>query len=435
MINKMQKFLIYLVILFPFAGSAQALTLKDAINIALKKNYDIEIAKDNVSISKINNHIGNAGGLPTVSATLSNQEAVTNINQKINTGTEIDKTGALTNTLNANVTGSMLLYNGYRVVATKKRLEELQLQNQQQLTAQIQNTIAAVMLKYYDIVKQQSYVRTLQQSIAVSQQQLQLIEVKKEIGLANNADVFQIKIDLNTKQQDFASQELIIKQAKTDLLNLLTLKTDSSIVIKDTIVSNGEIKFETIANSLQQNADILSLNNQIKINELIEKETKTQRMPSLRANTGLNFGRTQSDAGQLLLNQSYGPFIGLSLSFPIYNSGNIKRQEQVANINTTIAKTQKQKAVENYQTQLYKTYQAYTTAKEQAKIQQSTYQLSQDLMQLVLQKFQLGQATIIEVREAQKSFEDSGFRLINLNYLAKIAEIELKRIANSLVPE
>jgi outer membrane protein TolC len=210
---------------------------------------------------------------------------------------------------------------------------------------------------------------------------------------------------------------------------------DSNIVIKDTIVSNGEIKFETIANTLGQNADILSLDNQIKINELIEKETKTQRMPSLRANTGLNFGRTQSDAGQLLLNQSYGPFIGLSLSFPIYNSGNIKRQEQVANINTTIAKTQKQKAVENYQTQLYKTYQAYTTAKEQAKIQQSTYQLSQDLMQLVLQKFQLGQATIIEVREAQKSFEDSGFRLINLNYLAKIAEIELKRIANSLVAE
>ncbi|MCX6208955.1 MAG: TolC family protein [Bacteroidetes bacterium] len=427
-----KKYFFISLLLIPIIASTQQLTLVDAINIALKKNYDIEIAKDNVNISKINNHIGNAGGLTTVSATLSNQEAVTNINQKINTGTEIDKTGALTNTLNANITGSMLLYNGYRVVATKKRLEELQLQNQQQLTAQIQNTIAAVMLKYYDIVKQQSYVRTLQQSIAVSQQQLQLIEVKKEIGLANNADVFQIKIDVNTKQQDFASQELIIKQAKTDLLNLLTLKTDSSIVIKDTIVSNGEIKFETIANTLQQNADILSLDNQIKINELIEKETKTQRMPSLRANTGLNFGRTQSDAGQLLLNQSYGPFIGLSLSFPIYNSGNIKRQEQVANINTSIAKKQKQKAVETYQTQLCKTYQAYVTAIEQGKIQQNTYQLSQDLMQLVLQKFQLGQATIIEVREAQKSFEDSGFRLINLNYLAKIAEIELKRIGNLL---
>ena len=427
----MKKFL-YIFLLFPITTFAQQLTLKDAINIALKKNFDIEIANKNVEISKINNHIGNAGGLPTIAATISDQEAITNINQKLNTGTEISKSGAYTNTLNANITGSMLLFNGYRVVATKQRLEELQKQNQQQLTAQIQNTIAAVMLTYYDIVKQQNYLRTLQQSIAVSQQQLQLIEVKKDIGLANNADLFQIKIDLNTRQQDYTSQELVIKQGKIDLLNLLTLKTDSSIFINDTIVATGNIKFENIVNSLQQNADVLAINNQIKINELIEKETKTQRMPSLRANTGLNFGRTQSDAGQLLLNQSYGPFVGLSLSFPIYNSGNIKRQEQVANINTKIAKTQKQKTIEAYQTQTYKTFQAYTTALEQAKTQENTYKLSQDLLQLVLQKFQLGQATIIDLREAQKSFEDSGFRLTNLHYIAKIAEIELMRIGNLL---
>lgn len=428
----MQRFFIYFILFFPSAISAQQLLLKDAINIALKKNYDIEIANNNVAISKLNNHIGMAGGLPTVAATLSDQESITNISQQLNTGTEISKSGAYTNALNANVTGSMLLFNGYRVVATKKRLEELQKQNQQQLTAQIQNTIAAVMFKYYDIVKQENYLKTLDQSIAVSQKQLELIEVKKDIGLANNADLFQIKIDLNTKKQDYASQELVIKQGKTDLLNLLALKTDSIIIIKDTIVASGDVKFENIVNNLQQNADILSLENQIKINELIEKEIKTQRMPSVRANTGLNFGRTQSDAGQLLLNQSYGPFLGLSLSFPIYNSGNVKRQEQVANINTKIAKTQKQKTTEAYQTQVYKTFQAYTTALEQAKIQQATYKLSQDLLDLVFQKFQLGQATIIELREAQKSFEDSGFRLINLNYIAKMAEIELKRICNLL---
>ncbi|MFY7965309.1 MAG: TolC family protein [Chitinophagaceae bacterium] len=428
----MQRFFIFFILLFPIAISAQQLFLRDAINIALKKNYDIEIANNNLAISKLNNNIGIAGGLPTVAANISDQEAITNISQKLNTGTEIKKDGAYTNNLSGNITGSILLFNGYRVVTTKRRLEELQKQNQQQLNAQIQNTIAAVMLKYFDIVKQQNYLRTLQQSIAVSQKQLELIEVKKEIGLANNADLFQIKIDLNTKKQDYESQELIIKQGKTDLLNLLALKADSTIIITDTIVASNDIKFENIANSLQQNADILALENQIKINVLIEKETKTLGMPSIRANTGLNFGRTQSDAGQLLLNQSYGPFLGLSLSIPIYNSGNIKRQEAIANISTTIAKTQKQKAVEAYQTQIYKIFQSYTTALEQIKTQQNTYKLSQDLLELVMQKFQLGQATIIELREAQKSFEDSGFRLINLNYIAKIAEIELKRISNSL---
>ncbi len=431
----MQRLFIYFILLFPLTISAQQLTLKDAINIALKKNFDIEIANNNVAISKINNNIGVAGGLPTVTASLSDQVAVTNINQKLNTGTEIKKNGAYTNNLSGNITGLMLLFNGYRVVATKQRLEELQKQNQQILNSQIQNTIAAVMFQYYNVVKQQSYLTTLQQSITVSQKQLDIIDVKKDVGLANNADVFQSKIDLNTRQQDYKTQELIIKQAKADLLNVLLLKADSNIVVKDSIIINNNISFDKIIIASQQNADIASLDNQIKINELIEKETKAQRYPSIRASTGLNYGRTQSDAGQLLLNQSYGPFVGVNFSIPIYNGGVVKRQEQIANINTKTAKIQKQKLVESYQTQLYKTFQSYTTTLEQIKSQQNTYGLSQQLVQLVLQKFQLSQATILELNAAQKSFEDAAFRLTNLNYTAKIAEVELKRIGNLLTAE
>jgi hypothetical protein len=50
----------------------------------------------------------------------------------------------------------------------------------------------------------------------------------------------------------------------------------------------------------------------------------------------------------------------------------------------------------------------------------------------VLQKFELAQATIIEVRQAQESFENVGYRLVNLQYTAKIAEIELNRIGSKL---
>ncbi len=431
----MKRLFIFLIVFFPLAISAQQLTLKDAINIALKKNFDIEIANSYVAISKINNNIGMAGGLPTITGTISEQEAITNINQKLNTGTEINKNGASTNSLNGNVTGSMLLFNNYRVIATKKRLEELEKQNQQQLVSQIQTTIENVMFLYYNIIKQQSYLSTLQQSINVSQKQLDIIQTKKEVGMANNADLFQSKIDLNTREQDYKSQELIIQQAKADLLNTLTLKADSNIVIVDSIVVSGSINLEKILSASHQNADILSLENQIKMNELIEKEVKAQRYPSLRGTTGLSYGRTQSDAGQLLLNQSYGPFVGINLSIPIYNGGIIKRQEQIANINTKIAKTQKDKIVENYKTQTYKTFQAYIMTLEQIKSQQNTYVLSQQLVALVLQKFQLSQATILELNAAQKSFEDAAFRLINLKYTAKLAEVELKRIGNLLTAE
>ena len=426
------KKLAIILTLFITQANAQQLSLQDAVNIALKNSFDIQIAKNNVQISSINNNIGVAGGLPSVTATASDQESVININQKLNTGTEISRNGAASNNLNANVTGTMLLFNGYRVVATKKRLEELQKQSEQLLNAQIQNTIAAVMVKYYDVVRQQSYIKTLEQSIDLSKKQLEIVQLKQSAGLANNADLFQSQIGLNSRLQDLQSQLLIVAQTKTDLLTLLNLKADSAINIKDTILINGSIPLAEVLAGIQQNPQIISLDNQIKINELIEKETAALRAPSVRANTGVNYGRTQSDGGQLLLNQSYGPFLSVGLSIPLYSGGTVKRQQQTSSINTRNAKLQKESALNSFQSNAVKTYQSYTVNIEQVKTQQNTFSISAQLVNLVIQRYQLAQATILELTDALKSYEDASYRLTNLSYNAKIAEIELKRLSGKL---
>jgi len=138
------------------------MSLTDVINTALKNSYDIQIARNNLEISNINNYIGIAGALPSVTGTGTDNEQLTSINQKYADATRDTKRDNVgSNNLTIGVTGSILLYNGFRVVATKKRLEELQLQNQQLLNAQIQATIAAVMTKYYDVVRQQTYLKTI----------------------------------------------------------------------------------------------------------------------------------------------------------------------------------------------------------------------------------------------------------------------------------
>ncbi|HTI90882.1 MAG TPA: hypothetical protein VL727_09845, partial [Puia sp.] len=57
---------------------------------------------------------------------------------------------------------------------------------------------------------------------------------------------------------------------------------------------------------------------------------------------------------------------------------------------------------------------------------------SSKLLNLVMQKFQLKQATIVDVKNAQQSFENAGFLLVNVSYAAKAAEITLRRYANQL---
>jgi outer membrane protein TolC len=432
----MKKIVTLLCITISITGFSQPklMTLSDAVNTALKNSYDIQLIKDNLDISNVNNNPGVAGALPLVTGNATDNEQIISINQKYaNPASDAKRSNVGSNNLALGVTGSILIFNGYRVMATRKRLDELVLQNQELLKAQIQNTIAGVMNKYYDVVRQQGLLKTILQSIDVSRKKLDILNIRKEVGLANNADIFQAQLDLNALIQSQQAQQLIIYQAKTDLLTLIFVSPETQITIKDTIIVDKAINIDSIRNSLSQNPAVLAANRQIRINELIEKETAAQRIPTLRANTGYNFTSAKSAAGFSLLNQSYGPFVGISLSIPFYNGGIFKRQQQAASINTKIAVTQRDYTILGNENSMVKTYQAYTNTLGQAGTEQKNYELSIQLVDLVLQKFQLGNATIVDVKLAQESFENEGYRLVNLNYTAKIAEIELKRLASKLV--
>ncbi len=428
----MKKVFIILFFVSNYSFAQQSLHLGDAINIALKNSYDIEVAKNNVRINSINNNYGVAGGLPLVTGALSDREQVTDVNQKLSDGENINRSAATGNNTTASVTGSLLLYNGMRVVATKKRLEELEKQNQEYLNATIENTIATVMTQYYDVVRQQSYLQTLDTSIAIAKRQLDIVTTQVRVGLANNADLFQSQLDLNALIQQKQSQQLIIDQAKTSLLTTLTLKPDSVIAIADTIIVDSSIMLEDVMNNIYRSPDIIAAGMQVTINQLLEKETAAQRYPSVYANTGYNYNRSQAAAGNILLNQNYGPYVGLTLNIPIYNGSIYKRQQRVAEINTTNARLQQDILVRDNTSNAVKNYQAYQNSLQQLQTQKENYALAKQLLDLVLLKFQLRVATIVDLRNAAESFENAGYLLVNLSYAAKAAEIEMKRLTYQL---
>lgn len=426
----MKKYFSIAFCLFGLHGNSQQLfTLPEAINTALKNSFDIQIAKNNLTISTLSNDKGFAGALPVVNATINDVENSTSVNQKLNNGNTVNRGGARANNLTGNVQGTFLLYNGYRVVATKQRLEQIQKISEQQLNSQIQNTLAAVATKYYDIVRQESYYQTLTVSLDLSLKRLQIINARRDAGLANMADVYQGELDLNARKQELQTQQLVIDQAKTDLLVLMRLPTNLKISIKDSIVVDKSLQLDSLQKKLYNNPDIQSAALSVKVNEFVEKETAAQRYPSVRLNAGLNYNRNQSEAGLFLLNQSYGPFVGLNIQVPIYNGNTLKKQQQIAKINTKNAGLQQKELTNNLEANLMRAYQSYTNTFERIDIEQRNFEIAKQLNSLVFEKFKLNQATILELREAQKSFEDTGYRLINLAYAAKIAEIELKRSA------
>ncbi|OQY96987.1 MAG: transporter [Sphingobacteriales bacterium UTBCD1] len=432
--SKRIKFSVWIIlcILIYLQGPAQKLSLPDAISIALKNSLDIQVLKNNVQVSQINNHIGMAGGLPVITGTVSDNEQVTGVNQKLNTGTVIKRSGAVGNTLNSGVSAGILLYNGTRVTTTRKRLEELQQQSQEYLNSEIQDLVAAVTTAYFDVIRQESYMVTINRSIEASQKRLEIVKAQQNVGMANNADLFQSQIDLNALIQAKQSQQLSIDQSKTTLLQLLTIRPDSLVEITDTIIVDQTVVLGDILNNLRNNADIIAADQQVRINEFISKETSALRYPTLRATTSYSYNRSQISAGNLLLNQTNGLYGGLNLSIPIYNGSIYKRQKKIADINTKNAALSKEMLIRDYTANAVKTYQAYSNGLQQIDAQQKNVELAGKLLDLVLMRFQLRQATILEVEQAQQSFENASYTLTNLRFATKASEIELKRLANQI---
>jgi outer membrane protein TolC len=279
----MKNFYLYLLLFLPLLSAGQpVITLKSAIDTTLKNSFDIRIAGNNVEISKVNNSFGMAGGLPTISASVTDNQSVTNVNQKLNSGTEIKKSSASGNTMNSSVTAGMVLFNGFKVFATKERLSLLQKQSELLFNLQVQNSIAAVMAKYYDIVRQKEYLKIMQTSLDVSQKKLDIVTERKNVGMANDADYLQALIDVNTAKQSLKSQELVVQQTKMDLLQLMSRKKYYAYSIDDSIVVDKSIQLNSILSFLSQNPQYLSAEQQVKINEQVIKEVTSLRYPSLR---------------------------------------------------------------------------------------------------------------------------------------------------------
>jgi outer membrane protein len=418
------------------AADAQApvLTLHDALQTALKNSLDIQIGQNAVEVQRLQNTVGFAGGLPTVGLNASNNVVINNTRQQFNTGDPRTATGARSTQYTVGLAGSYLLYNGGYVVANRKRLGELQQISELQLNSTVQSVLADASLKYYAVVQQQRYIRTLEASVEVSRQKLRLIEARQAVGLANNADRFQAQLDLNAQLQTQQQQALAAQQAKADLLRALTLDLATPIALEDTIPVDRSLRWADLQAALSRNPDLLAADRQVRVNELLVRVAQANRYPSLGLNAGTNYNRAQNAVGNTLFNQSYGPYAGFGITLPIYSGGVNKRLVEVARVNTKTAELQRTSLQQTYLLNARKAWLSYEQTLALVDTAEQNYTTARKLLKLIQMRLDAGISTLVDVRIAQQSFEDAGYRLVTYRYNAKSAEITLRQLAALITP-
>lgn len=422
--------------LVPFKLHAQnLLTLQNAIDTALLNNYDIQIAKNNVAIATKNNTIAMAGGLPIVAANASNNLSLSTLNQQNMDGSATMLKNKGENNLNAGINSSIVLFNGFKVIATKEKLNRLQNISEIDLNKQIQSLIADITITYHDIVRQENYLNIIKSTLDISKKKLEIIQVKKDIGLADGAEFLQAQSDLNSAEQLFELQKLTINQSKADLLLLINSKSNLSFSVPETIEVDSLLNFETISSFLTQNPDLQSADQQVFIREQIVKEISAQRYPAIRLNGGYDYYRTNSNKGTSKMMQNFGPSATIGIQVPIFNGNIYKTQKEIAKIQVENAKLEKENIDYTLNMRALKLFRSYSTMLAQINQQRLNFGINQQLVDIIMQQFKLGQATILDLKAAINSYENAAYMLVNLQYSAKVAETGLKQMTFSLRPE
>lgn len=423
----------WLISSFALAQDASKLTIDEAIRIAVEKNFDVEIERNAQQIGAINNNWGTAGLLPTISATSTVGIASNNLEQRLTNGTTIKRNGAILRNLNAGFAVSWRVFDGMRMFATKRRLEELEKIGELSFRSQVNTTVFNVIAAYYQIVQLNQQKKALQATIKFFEERKQIAESRFTIGTAPKTDFLQAEVDLNQQKGNLLTVENSIRIAKADFNNLLARKPETVFEVMDVIEPDAGLTFAALVTKSQNdNYDLLLAQSNLSVLVQQKREIISQRLPSVTLNGNFNLSQSRNDAGFTLFNRNLGPNGNIGVAIPIFQGGNIKRQEQVADINIKNQQVIIDRLKNQVYTNLLNAYSNFQNALNLVKLEKNTLALIEENNLISTERFRKLAITSLELRQVQIDYINGQTRYINSLYMAKLAEAEMKLLAGDL---
>ncbi|UPK70044.1 TolC family protein [Chitinophaga filiformis] len=434
-----RTFLYFSLLLGTAVHAQQVLTPEQAIDLALKNNYDIRLAKNDAAITANDYAYANLAFAPRVNATANKVWNLTQTKQEFANGSKRDTSGIHASSLSANVSLAWTLFDGLKMFATRQKLESLRDLGELAVKDQVVTTVANIIAGYYNVVQQKQQLRNLAEQLSISEERVKLSDAKFQTGLGPKTDWLQSKVDYNALKASYLRQQTLIEQSKATLNQLMAVEAgNTQYDVLDTIPLNMELSYGGLRQeALQKNTGLMVAQQNLRVSQLQLKESKGDYFPVINFNSAYNYSRVNSNAAtnsfSPIYNQNGVISYGFSATIPIFNGLNVKRQVNAAKLNVGY----QQLALENTRTIVdlslttaFKDYEYYKTA---LTLEDENLGLARENVMVAMERFRQGVSTVIEMKEAQQSLEDAYNRLINARYNVKLAETQLLRLNGALV--
>jgi outer membrane protein len=431
------KIIIKSLVLFFFCvlkiDAQEILTPQEAIKIALENNFEIKIATNNLTIDKTNVAVGNVGMLPTVTASVVDNNSVQNSSQTLLSGGSNQLDNAKNNSLTYGIGLNWTIFDGFMMFAKFNQLKELQKLGEAQLKLTVITKVSDVNSTYFYLVQQKQQLAALDTTLVISNQRLVLAQNRFTIGKASKLEVLNAQVDLNTDKVALLRQNELYANTKILLNQILArdTKTDFSVIAELTI-DEQLILSELSSLAAKQNPQLESQIISKRVSELELKQIKAGRYPVISINTAYNIRETQSSLGFVTQSNSNGLNYGFSASLNLFDGLAQNRNEKIAKIQIENAELAIEQQNVSLNSLLATSHQTYLTNLELIGLEETNEAIAKQNLEITLDKFRIGTITTLEFRTAQLNYVNAKVRYSNAQFQAKLSEIALKELAGTL---
>ena len=413
---------IFCILLFiPFYLSGQdSLSLGEAIQIGLKKNYDILLSAKNIEINTLFNSWGEAGRLPQVNANINQNNTLSD--QRNNPASFLPYM-IQSNDISGNLALNWTIFNGFGIKANKNRLEQLQFQSENTATLAIENTIHGIILAYYQAKMQFEQYSLLKNILQLTKEKYQQQLLRSELGVGVKFDLLQYEGNLYTDSANSVLQDLAYKNAVRNLNLLMGEEIEKKWYL------SSEIKPQLDKSDLSDlKKEMLSNNTNIKnqyINLALTQQditlAKSAFFPVISFNAGTNYsyGKLKSDdvpQFQSVQTNNLNYYGNFTLNFRLYDGGKVKRGIKALEIQQEVNQLETDQLTQNLIFELTNVFELYQTRLQLFELNKKAFLVAKDNLNIAKLKEKSGLITSFNFRDIEMVYLSSGVNLFQSSY-------------------
>jgi len=417
-------------------GQQPVLSTQEAAALTLENNLGIKVSTNQREVDANNAGILNSGYLPTLSAAGGGSIDRQNTEGRLANGDTRTADGAETRRYNASLSVNYLLFDGLGRWYDYKSFQERSQQSELEVRQTIEVTLLQLFSVYYEVARIEENVANLRQALSISRDRLQRARYQFEFGQNTKLDVLNAEVDINTDSVNLLNAEQNLRNTKRDLNLILNRDLTLGFSADTTVRFLPELKMEDImAQAKINNVRMLLAEKDILISEYNWKASRSSFLPTigLTGTYGWNELSNNSPLAFVLQNTSTGVTGSVNLSWNLFDGGRSITAVRNARIGFENRQLLKQQTELEVDRDLQNAWGNYQNALFVLEVQDKNLQTNRNNFERSQERYQLGQITSIEFRQAQVNLLGAQLLRSQAKYNAKLAELELLQVSGQLL--